>query len=389
MKPIVIVGTGLAGYTTAREIRRHDPDTPMVLVSADDATSYSKPMLSTAMTRGKSAADLAQASADTMAEQYDARVLPHTRVRALDADALQVELDSGENLSASAVVLAVGAEQIDPGLAGNAADQVFAVNDLTAYAELRTALTDAHRIVIIGGGLIGCEFANDWQRAGYEVTIVEPQPYPLGRMLPELAGNTLAASLRAEGITIATGAFAERVEHDGDQLVVHDSAGGTHEADVVVRAIGLQPRTELAAAAGLETRRGIVTDRHLQTSASGIHALGDCAEVDGLVLPFIMPINQCARALGQTLSGTPTAVEYPVMPVIVKTSCCPIQLYAPPADTPGTWQEEDVEGGGTRSLFREADGNLRGFVLTGAAVREKAEWAREVPGYFDNRNGAA
>lgn len=385
MTPIVIIGTGLAGYTTAREVRRHDTTTPLVIVTADDGTNYSKPMLSTAMARGKTAADLAQATAAAMAEQYSADIRTHAPVSRLDTDNLAVELTDGERIDTSHIILGIGADQIDPGLGGDAAGEVFAVNDLGAYASLRAALDGAKRVVIIGGGLIGCEFANDWARSGYDVTIIEPLERPLGRMLPELAGNTLACALENEGITLATGRYAERVERADSAFVVHDDQGGTYPADVVVRAIGLAPRTELARAAGLDINRGIVTDRHLQTSAPGIHALGDCAEVDGLFLPFIAPINAAARALGATLAGEPTAVDYPVMPVIVKTTACPIQLYAPPNTIAGEWTEENLDGG-TRSLFHDEDGKLRGFALTGGAVREKGEWAKQVPGYFDNRS---
>lgn len=384
MKPVVIVGSGLAGYTTARELRRHDTDTPLVVITADDGTSYSKPMLSNAMARGRAPADLAQATAAAMAEQLDADIRTRTRVTTLDATARAVTLDDGAAIEAARIVLAVGADQADPGLAGDGAGDVFAVNDLEAYARVRAALEGARRVVLIGGGLIGCEFANDWVNAGYEVTIVEPLDYPLGRMLPQLAGESLRAALEGAGVRVLTGRAATAVARAGDSLEVVDDAGERHPADVAVRAIGLRPRTALADAAGLRIERGIVTDRALETSAPGVHALGDCAAVDGLVLPFIMPINHCARALGPTLAGTRTEVDYPVMPVIVKTPCCPVQLYAPPAGVDGEWSEERVEGG-VRALFHDAGGRPRGFALTGAAVQEKGAIAARVPGYFANR----
>lgn len=389
MKPIVIVGTGLAGYGTAREFRKHDTETPLILITADDGASYSKPMLSTAMARGKTADELAQASAAEMEQQLDARVLTGRRVESLDAGSRTLVLDDGSDIAAARIVLAIGADQADPGLEGDAADAAFAVNDLVAYRRLRAALEGARRVVLIGGGLIGCEFANDWVKSGHDITILEPLCWPLGRMLPPLAGRTLAQSLQETGIRLVTGHAARAVERRDDGLAVIDDAGNEYPADVVVRAIGLRPRTALARAAGLRTARGIVTDRALETSAEGIFALGDCAEVDGVHLPFIMPIQHCSRALGATLAGARTEVEYPVMPVIAKTSCCPVQLYGPPADTPGQWHEERVEDGGTRSLFRDPDGRLRGFALTGAAVREKGKWAEEVPGWFANREPAA
>ena len=383
MKPVVIVGTGLAGYTTAREFRKHDTETPLVLVTADDGTSYSKPMLSNAFARGKTPGDLAMASAADMAAQLDADIRTHRRVETLDAGARRLTLDDGASIEAARIVLGIGAAQIDPGLAGDGVADVHAVNDLGSYAAVRSALADARRVVLIGGGLIGCEFANDWLRAGYEVTVLDPCDYPMGTMLPPLAGESLRSALTGQGVRFVAGRAGRAVERDGGALVVHDDAGGRHPADVVVRAIGLRPQTGLARAAGLDTNRGISTDRALETSAPGIHALGDCAEVDGVVLPFIMPINHCARALGATLAGERTEVDYPVMPVIAKTPCCPVQLYAPPATVAGEWSEEQTEGG-TRSLFRDASGRLRGFCLTGAAVQEKGEWIPQVPRTFDN-----
>jgi rubredoxin-NAD+ reductase len=386
MKPVVIVGTGHAGYGVARELRKHNSAAPLTLISADDGTSYTKPMLSNAMARGKSAADLAQSDAAGMAAQLHADIRTHVSVTALDADQRRLQLSDGSELGAERIVLGVGADQADPGLAGDGAGDVLAINDLTAYAGAREALAGAQRVVLIGGGLIGCEFANDWAKAGYAVTLIEPLDYPLGRMLPPLAGGALRAALERAGIRVLTGRSVTTVERDGGALAIVDSDGERHRADVAVRAIGLRPRTALAASAGLAIGRGIRTDRALETSAAGVFALGDCAEVDGLVLPFVMPITHAARALGQTLAGSRTQVHYPVMPVIVKTPCCPVQLYAPPAGVAGEWSEVTLDAGGTRGLFHDPEGRLRGFVLTGAGVQQKAELASQVPDYFDNRD---
>lgn len=385
MNPIVIVGTGLAGYGTAREFRKLDRETPLVMITADDGTSYSKPMLSNAMARGKTPDELAQADAAAMAEQLNADIRTGCGVESIDPDTMTLSLDDGSSLEASNIVLAMGAQQANPKLEGDATEAAYAVNDLDAYRAVRKALDGSEKVVMIGGGLIGCEFANDWRKAGHEVTILEPLDYPLGRMLPPLGGEALAASLRDAGVQLVTGRAAAAIDRREGGLVVRDDAGEEYPADVVVRAIGLRALTKLAADAGLQTNRAIVTDRFLETSAPGIFALGDCAEVDGIHLPFIMPIQQCARALGPTLAGTRTEVDYPVMPVIAKTPACPVQLYGPPSGVEGEWQEEKVDGGGTRSLFHDTAGNLRGFALTGAAVQEKGQWAKQVPGWFDNR----
>jgi rubredoxin-NAD+ reductase len=207
-------------------------------------------------------------------------------------------------------------------------------------------------------------------------------------MLPPQAGASLRTKLEGAGVRILTGRKVTSVERADGGLAVVDDTGERHPADAAFRALGLRPKTRLAGEAGLAVGHGIRTDRRLETSKPGIFALGDCAEVDGLVLPFVMPITNAARALGATLAGTPTEVHYPVMPVIVKTPACPVQLYAPPAGVAGEWQEEALDNGGIRGLFHDPSGRLRGFVLTGAAVQEKAELAARVPGYFDNRDAA-
>jgi rubredoxin---NAD+ reductase len=140
----------------------------------------------------------------------------------------------------------------------------------------------------------------------------------------------------------------------------------------------LRPRTDLAAAAGLAVNRGVVVDRHLQTSHANIYALGDCAEVDGLNLLYVMPLMACARALGQTLAGKPTAVSYGPMPVTVKTPVCPLVVSPPARGATGEWT---VTGSGAdiKALYRDAEGRLLGYALTGTAVPEKLALNRELP----------
>ncbi|MNG10806.1 Rubredoxin-NAD(+) reductase [compost metagenome] len=146
----------------------------------------------------------------------------------------------------------------------------------------------------------------------------------------------------------------------------------------MVSAVGLRPRIDLASAAGLQVNRGVVVDRQLRTSHDNIFALGDCAEVDGLNLLYVMPLMSCARALAQTLAGNPTAVAYGPMPVTVKTPACPLVVSPPPHGREGQWS---VEGLGTdlKVLCHDADGQLLGYALTGTAVMEKLALNRQLP----------
>lgn len=376
MKPTLIVGSGLAGYTVAREFRKLEPEAPLVVVSRDAASFYSKPMLSNALGAGKTAAQIASATAAQMAEQLQARVLAGAEVAAIDADGRLAHV-AGEAIGYSKLVLALGADPIVVPLAGDAAGAVMQVNDLAGYARFRAAIEGKRRIVLLGAGLIGCEFANDLAAAGLQVDVVDLAPRPLGRLLPEIAAHRVRAALEAIGVRWHLGTSVSAVARAARGLRVTLANGSVIEADVVLSAIGLRPRTGLAQRAGLKIGRGIVTDRRLQTSAADVYALGDCAEVEGHLLPYVMPIMQAARALAKTLAGTPTPVTYPAMPVVVKTPAMPVVVCPPPA-VPGSWRfVEDASG--VEASYEDESGRLLGFALVGAACSRKSALAKRVP----------
>ncbi len=390
-EPIVILGTGLAGYNTARELRRLEAGKrlALTLVTRDDGRFYSKPDLSVALARGKAPDEIPLADAGEMAAQLDATILTHAPVARIDRAARKVVLEDGRGLAYGRVVLALGAEPVRPPLAGDAAGEVLSVNDLDGYRRFRERLDGHERVAILGAGLIGCEFANDLAATGHRVTVADPAPWPLARFLPEAAGRRLERELAALGVTWRFGVTAERVDRVDGALALRLSDGSTIAADVALSAVGLRPRTALAAEAGLATGRGILVDRLLRTSDPAIHALGDCAEVlpegapgepgrEGLVLPFVMPLVQGARALARTLAGEPTPVRYPAMPVAVKTPAHPVVVAPPAPGAEGAWEVAEDEGG-VRALFRAPDGRLLGFALTGAHVKERPALARELP----------
>jgi rubredoxin-NAD+ reductase len=378
--PIVIIGTGLAGYTTARELRKLDTESPLELVTADDGHFYSKPMISNALGREQLPLDLPTADASKMAADLDARILTRTRVDAIDTEAKQVHLN-GETLAYSQLVLALGADPVRLDLDGDA-DAAISVNDLDDYARFRDAIAGRRRVVVLGAGLIGCEFANDLATAGYDVEVVELFDHALGRIAPREAGDAVSGALEERGVRWHFGVACERIERDGAILRVGLSDGRTLQADAVLSAVGLRPRTALAEAAGLEVDRGIVVDRWLRTRDPSIYALGDCMQVAGLTLPFIMPIMHAARALAKTLSGEATQLRYPVMPVIVKTPAHPAVVSAPGPGSAGEWQVER-DSGGVKALYVDAAGAPLGFVLTGKRIMEKAALSKEIPAVLE------
>lgn len=381
MKPLLIIGTGLAGYTLAREFRKLDSETPLTIITADDGRAYSKPMLSNALAKGKTAETLAMANAEKMARDLTARILTLTEVAVLDIKNRTVVC--GQDVYPFAnLVLALGANPIQLPIPGDGADQVLHVNNLADYGRFRNALTGKKHVVIMGPGLIGCEFANDLIQSGFDVSVIGPDEAPISQIMPLEAGRALQQALTAEGVNWHLGPVAERIDRHGQQLKLLLSDGKEVIADVVLSAIGLRPAIGLARDAGLEVNRGIVVNRQLQASAEGIYALGDCAEVSGMVLPFVTPIMHAARALAKTLSGSPTEVVYPAMPVVVKTPAHPVVIASPPPTAQGQWQIERTDAG-VRARYMGDSGELLGFVLTGNAVKDKQALTKLLPPLLD------
>ena len=375
--PVVIVGTGLAGYNLAREFRKLDSETPLLLITADDGRSYSKPMLSTGFGKNKDADGLSMAEPGAMAEQLKAEVRTHTRISGIDPGHKRLWIGE-ESVIYRDLILAWGAETVRVPIEGDAADAVFPINDLEDSARFRAAAAGKRRVLLLGAGLIGCEFANDLILGGYEVQLVAPCEQVMPTLLHPAAAAAVQAGLESLGARFHLGPVLNRLQRVEEGLEAHLSDGQVIPCDVVVSAIGLRPRIDLAAAAGVQVNRGVMVDRHLKTSHANIYALGDCAEVDGLNLLYVMPLMSCARALAQTLAGNPTAVSYGAMPITVKTPVCPLVVSPPPRGLEGVWTVEG-QGADLKVLCRDAAGKLLGYALTGTAVMEKLALNKELP----------
>ncbi|WP_217510036.1 FAD-dependent oxidoreductase [Pseudomonas corrugata] len=376
-EPIIVVGAGLAGYGVLRELRKLDANVPLTLITADSGDFYSKPMLSTALSKGKDAAQLVSTAATVMAEQQRFSLYANTRIERIDKRARTVFTDRGE-MRYSKLVLALGGKPIRLPLSGDAADKVLSINDLHDYSQFRLQLEGKRHVGIIGAGLIGCEFANDLSASGYSVSVIEPQSRALANLVPAKTSEHLQAALSAQGVDWHFGQGVIAVDHCASGYVLVLADGGRIEADLVISAVGLRPRTELAAEAGLETRRGININTFGQTCDPHIYALGDCAEYPVGLCLYITPIMATARAIAASALGTPIPIRFPPLSVIVKTSAYPLALLRPQDGLEGEWLESESDAHGMKLLFRDLRGLLAGYVLGGNRSSQRAELDRKV-----------
>lgn len=371
MKPIAIIGSGLAGYTVAREFRKLDKTTPLLIVTGDDGGFYSKPMLSNAFAMGKQAQQLKSKTVDQMAAELNATILTGTLVNGINTESQTIQTKMGD-FDYAQLVLALGAQAIRLPIAGDAADQVLSVNNLADYAVFRDKLAqagDKARVTILGAGLIGCEFSDDLASAGHEVILIDPNTLPLAALAPAAISLGLHVALSGKGVQLKLGTTASQIARQGNALQVTLSNGESIDTDVVLSAVGLRADIRLAQAATLQTDRGIIINEYGQTSVPGIFALGDCAQykqADGShsLMPYVAPIMSAARAIALNLTGQLTSMEMKPAAVLVKTPSYPVALI-PPAlavSKTGNWESAHTEGV-TTSRFFDENKKMLGFAL--------------------------
>ena len=372
---LIIIGSGMAGYTLLREIRKLDKQLRITLICEDGGDFYSKPMLSNALDKQKDPQSLVVQNAQKMVETQNFELVNYTRISSIDT--LNQQISSGsQHWQYSRLVLATGARPFVLPLAGDATPDILSINNLDDYRRFHEKLQPARQIAIIGPGLIGCEFANDLLSAAKQVSVIGPDAWPISNLLPSEIGLFLQHKLEQSGVSFHLENSVQTVNRvdSGYQLTLQDAS--VIPADLILSAVGLRANLDLAKGSTIKTARGFVVDRFLQTSAKNIYALGDCAEVEGLHLPYILPIMQCARALAQTLSGSKTAVTYPAMPVAIKTPACPI-VVSPPPDRQSDWEITQTRDG-IKALCHE-NHQLTGFALAGDTVSEKQALTRLLP----------
>lgn len=430
-QPVIIIGSGMAGYTLARELRKLTTSLPIVMVCQDSGDSYAKPTLSNAYAQNKLADSIANASAAKMAETLNLTLLNFHQVTDINADEQFIVVRSLVNeasqttLAYRDLVLATGAHsRLLPNLAVNN-QTIFAVNHLDEYKSFQQRLNTLKsqksapvKVAIIGAGLIGCEFANDLigqntgnQTADITVAVFDKAARPLAQQLPSQAGIMLQDALTQSGVTFYLGTDITSITTNidtSDNATVTISfdkykQSQTFEADIVLIAIGLVANTDLAASANIAiassqhinptithlprtVQQGIKVDAYLATSAKHIYAIGDCANVMGSYMPYVMPLMNQAKALAKTLADpnmAPTKVAYPAMPVAIKTPSLPLVVLPVSgqySDDQLYWQTTPTTDGMVMTAHPKDDSNsILGFVLAGKeAAKQRLTLTKQV-----------
>src|SRR6476660_7683741 len=275
--PVLIVGAGHAGFQLAASLRQHGFSERIVLVNDEGHLPYQRPPLSKAYLKGTGGPDSLMFRPDKFYRDQTIDLITD-RAISIDRAARKVALASGVTLDYGHLVFATGARNRLLDIPNANLPDVRYLRTLDESEALRHLIAPGQRVVVIGAGFIGLEFAATARAKGLEVDVVELAARVMARAVTAEISEFFQLRHTASGMRIHLGVQVTSIESDGTKVTGVSLSDGRHiPADLVVVGVGVLPNVELAAEAGLKVAAGIVVDEHLLTSDPDISAIGDCA----------------------------------------------------------------------------------------------------------------
>jgi len=270
----LIVGGGMTADAACKGIRDFDPDGSITVVGDEPHPPYARPPLSKALWNGGEESTIWRGTADLGVELRLGRT-----VVGLDLDARRATDDRGETYAYERLLLATGGRPRHLPFGG---DDVIYFRTLDDYRRLRALVDEGERFLVIGGGFIGSEIAAALAMNAPSVAMVFPDPGIGARIFPVELSASVTDYYRERGVEVLAGTSVTAIERDGDTVRVATDDGRTLEADAVVAGLGIEPRVELAAGAGLPVADGIVVDDRGRVEGNeNVFAAGDVARFPG------------------------------------------------------------------------------------------------------------
>lgn len=309
---VLVVGSGIGGVSFADEFSKLMPGHSVTLLTTETAGYYARPLLSHGFTRDDIESRIILRHFPEI-EKAGIRVISGAEAVALlpGDHRVQYLTPSGQlaSLSYDRLILAIGSAPLIPQPFMSTPELFKVLNSLSDLIELRRLRAEVLRSghtpqwAVIGGGLIGCEVASDLARAGDRISLFHALPRLMERQLTEEDSANLLKTLRADQIDVRLQAQVQGFAGEPGNFAVKTSSGTQCGFNGILVACGFKPRTELAVAAGIATRRGILVDPHLSTDARDVYAIGDVAEFpDGRLYAYVTPIRSQALWLARYLA---------------------------------------------------------------------------------------
>lgn len=299
---LVVVGAGLAGAKAVEAARESGFHGRVVLVGDETGPPYERPPLSKAVLRGDQELDVTRVHPDGYYDTHDIELVAGTVTR-VDPNTRHVELADGTTIAFSSLILATGAEPRRLGVPGADLDGIHYLRTGTDSLRLRDKIRQATRVAVIGAGWIGSEVAASARQMGADVVLIDPLDVPLQRVLGNRIGTVFGRLHADAGVELRLGTGVSELRGTDTVEAVLLDDGRVEPADLVVAGIGVIPRIDLAAAAGLRIDNGVVVDQYLETDTPGIYAVGDIANAWHPHYGAHLRVEHWANALNQGLTA--------------------------------------------------------------------------------------
>jgi len=295
----VIAGASLAGAKAAETLRTEGFDGRVVLIGDEQERPYERPPLSKDYLRGESGREAVYVHDEGFYAEHEIELRLRRTVTSVDTSSGQVALGDGEQLRYDRLLISTGAEPRRLSIPGGELDGVHYLRSVEDSDALRGRLDRGGSVVVVGAGFIGAEVAASARQRGLDVTVVEPLSVPLERALGTELGAVYRDIHADHGVQMLLGTGVEAFEGAGAVERVRTSDGRELACDFVVVGVGVEPRTRLAAAAGLAVDNGILVDEQLQTDVPGVFAAGDVASALHPLYGERIRVEHWANALNQ------------------------------------------------------------------------------------------
>ena len=298
---IVIVGNGVAGVTAAGIIKDKKPETQVSIYTDENNYYYPRPLLYEVLSGEAEPRDITLFSEEWY-QKKGITVQLGKKVMSIDLKQKELILEDQTRVSYDKLLLANGGHAFLPPIKGSEKKGVFTLRTITDALTIKEFAKKSKKAIVVGGGLLGLEFASSLNKLGQQVTIIELFSRLLPKQLDTDGATILKKRIESQGININL--RAETVEILGGNTVtgIMLENGETIHGDLVLVSAGMRSNTELAAEAGIKVNRGVVIDEHLRTSADDVYAVGDVAEYNGTVYGIIpAAIEQASIAAANIL----------------------------------------------------------------------------------------
>ena len=279
---IVIIGASGAGMGAAVEIRKRNKVSDITILSKEDVKGYFRPQLTKLLSRDDVTLDEIAIKNDDWFRENNVKLLLDKVVDRIDPKNSKLILGDKEEIPYTKLIIASGAEVFVPPFAGRDKKGVFTLRYVKDGIDIRAYAKGKKTAAVIGGGVLGLEAANELNKMGLKVTVIEMADRILPRQLDKDASVILEQIVEEAGVNFLKGAGTKEILGDEAVRGILLDNGEIVDADVVIISTGVKANTEIAKDTGIEIKRAIVVNEKMETSVSGIYACGDCAEFEGI-----------------------------------------------------------------------------------------------------------